>query len=93
MPGLRPTTFPKMPQIQTWMEAHVASWRQRPDLVRISSNAHAVPIESHGDVVRLKVLCAGVHNVVRERAKGEHYSAKELPHCPGVDGREWPLSV
>ncbi|KAF2799378.1 GroES-like protein [Melanomma pulvis-pyrius CBS 109.77] len=36
--------------------------------------------------VRIKILAAGVHTVVRSRAAGKHFSAKNPPHIPGVDG-------
>ncbi|KAF2653756.1 zinc-containing alcohol dehydrogenase [Lophiostoma macrostomum CBS 122681] len=38
--------------------------------------------------VRLKVVAAGVHTLVRSRAAGKHFSiaGKSPPHIPGVDG-------
>ncbi|KAK7747085.1 hypothetical protein SLS62_009241 [Diatrype stigma] len=37
------------------------------------------------DQLQLRVLAAGLHQVVRSRASGMHYSARELPHNVGVD--------
>jgi NADPH:quinone reductase-like Zn-dependent oxidoreductase len=38
------------------------------------------------DQVQIKVIAAGVHQLVRSRAAGQHYSAQGLPQIPGVDG-------
>jgi NADPH:quinone reductase-like Zn-dependent oxidoreductase len=40
------------------------------------------------DQIRIKVLAVGIHNLVRSRAAGSHYSVagKNPPHIPGVDG-------
>ncbi|KAK3208306.1 hypothetical protein GRF29_77g302431 [Pseudopithomyces chartarum] len=40
------------------------------------------------DQVRVKVLAAGVHTLVRSRAAGKHFSVagKNPPHVPGTDG-------
>ncbi|KAK0612492.1 hypothetical protein B0T17DRAFT_479739, partial [Bombardia bombarda] len=46
----------------------------------------ANPTPSRDDPVQVKVLAAGLHNLVRGRASGKHYSAKTLPHIPGADG-------
>ncbi|KAI0477155.1 hypothetical protein GGR56DRAFT_691445 [Xylariaceae sp. FL0804] len=37
------------------------------------------------DQLRLRVVAAGAHQLVRMRAAGAHYSARELPHTLGVD--------
>ncbi|KAI1267854.1 hypothetical protein F5Y18DRAFT_376716 [Xylariaceae sp. FL1019] len=34
---------------------------------------------------QLRVLGAGIHQVVRSRASGKHYSARTLPHTVGID--------
>lgn len=49
---------------------------------------HTVPDPSvpKGNEIQLRVIAAGVHQLVRSRAAGQHYSAKGLPHIPGVDG-------
>ncbi|WVN89867.1 uncharacterized protein L203_105097 [Cryptococcus depauperatus CBS 7841] len=36
--------------------------------------------------IQIRVLAAGVHQLVRSRASGRHYSSRTLPHTPGVDG-------
>ncbi|KAH7124109.1 hypothetical protein B0J11DRAFT_530715 [Dendryphion nanum] len=38
--------------------------------------------------VRIKIIAAGLHNLVRARAAGKHYSTAgtQPPHVPGVDG-------
>ena len=36
--------------------------------------------------VRIRVLTAGLHPLVRSRARGIHYSVHTLPHVPGIDG-------
>jgi len=38
------------------------------------------------DMVNLKLTATGIHRLVQSRAAGQHYSAKGLPHIPGVDG-------
>lgn len=36
--------------------------------------------------IQLKVLATGLHNLVRSRASGTHYTSPPLPQIPGVDG-------
>lgn len=36
--------------------------------------------------IQLQVLAIGLHNVVRSRAAGTHYSSPPLPQIPGIDG-------
>jgi NADPH:quinone reductase-like Zn-dependent oxidoreductase len=36
--------------------------------------------------LQLKVLATGLHNIVRSRASGNHYSSPPLPQIPGIDG-------
>jgi len=36
--------------------------------------------------LQLKVLATGLHNIVRSRASGTHYSSPPLPQIPGIDG-------
>lgn len=36
--------------------------------------------------LQLKVLATGLHNIVRSRASGAHYSSPPLPQIPGIDG-------
>ncbi|KAI8961336.1 hypothetical protein F5Y11DRAFT_230784 [Daldinia sp. FL1419] len=60
--------------------AQVQSWSERPRYVPVDD----LPAPSDGQV-QLRVLAAGVHQVVRSRASGAHYSARELPHTVGID--------
>ncbi|KAI1388117.1 uncharacterized protein F4822DRAFT_302779 [Hypoxylon trugodes] len=60
--------------------AQVQSWPEGPRYVTI--NDPPAPLDSQ---VQLRVLAAGAHQVVRSRASGAHYSARELPHTVGVD--------
>lgn len=62
-------------------QAQVTSWGEPPKLVELSDLG--APPPGH---LQLKVLAAGIHNLVRSRAAGRHYSAHSLPHIPGVDG-------
>lgn len=36
--------------------------------------------------IQLKVLATGLHNIVRSRASGKHYSSPPVPQIPGIDG-------
>ena len=36
--------------------------------------------------LQLRILATGLHNVVRSRARGAHYSSPPLPQIPGTDG-------
>ena len=62
--------------------AVVETWGKTPVYSSIDLSA---PTE---DQVRVKVLSAGVHNLVRSRAAGKHFSVagKNPPHVPGTDG-------
>ncbi|KAF4314564.1 Alcohol dehydrogenase superfamily zinc-containing [Botryosphaeria dothidea] len=62
-------------------QAQVAAWGQPPKCVQVPS-----PAAPSADHVQINVLAAGLHNLVRARAAGTHYSAKTLPHVPGSDG-------
>lgn len=61
--------------------AQVQSWSEGPRYITVAKPP--APSESE---VQLHILAAGAHQVVRSRASGNHYSAKTLPHYPGVDG-------
>ncbi|KAG0645469.1 hypothetical protein D0Z07_8547 [Hyphodiscus hymeniophilus] len=63
--------------------AQITQWGEAPKYVE--TPAPELP-SSDSDFVQVKVLAAGLHNVVRARAQGTHYSAKTLPHIPGLDG-------
>ncbi|KAI1373113.1 hypothetical protein F4677DRAFT_448704 [Hypoxylon crocopeplum] len=60
--------------------AQVQSWSEGPRYVTVDD----LPAPSDNQI-RLRVLAAGAHQVVRSRATGVHYSASELPHTVGLD--------
>lgn len=60
--------------------AQVTSWSNPPVYTTTTLPA---PTPSQ---LRLKVLASGLHQVVRSRASGKHYSSGPLPHVPGIDG-------
>lgn len=62
-------------------QAQVTEWGQPPKTV----DAPEPPAPSENEI-RIKVIAAGLHQVVKSRASGKHYSSGELPHVPGVDG-------
>ncbi|GME50138.1 Alcohol dehydrogenase superfamily zinc-containing [Neofusicoccum parvum] len=62
-------------------QAQVTVWGEAPKCVSVPD----LPAASSGQV-QIRVLAAGLHNLVRSRAAGKHYSAQGLPHTPGVDG-------
>jgi len=70
-------SFARNPQV---MRAVIHEWGSAPKFMQVPLS------EPSSDMVRVKVIAAGVHAVVRGRAAGKHYSCKELPHVPGVDG-------
>lgn len=65
----------------TMQVAQVKEWAEGPRLVTVPR-----PPEPTENEMQLRVLATGLHNVVRSRASGTHYSAKALPHIPGIDG-------
>ncbi|KAI0417831.1 hypothetical protein F5X98DRAFT_386889 [Xylaria grammica] len=60
--------------------AQVRDWSEGPRYVTVDDPAP--PSETQ---IQLRVLAAGLHQVVRSRASGRHYSASVLPHTVGVD--------
>ncbi|KAI1623042.1 quinone oxidoreductase [Exophiala viscosa] len=62
----------------------VQSWDTSPEF---TSN-YPDPTTSDPEKVTLKVLAAGLHQLVRSQAAGQHYSTKgaQLPYIPGADG-------
>ncbi|KAJ4416757.1 hypothetical protein N0V82_006568 [Gnomoniopsis sp. IMI 355080] len=62
-------------------QAQVTSWADPPKYIQVADPG--APPSGH---VQLQVLAAGVHQLVKSRAAGMHYSASILPHIPGVDG-------
>ncbi|KAK4580450.1 hypothetical protein LTR86_000653 [Recurvomyces mirabilis] len=62
-------------------QAQVEAWGSAPRYISVPDLSP--PAE---DEIRIKVLAAGVHQVVRSRATGKHYTSGTPPHIPGVDG-------
>jgi len=61
--------------------ALVTTWGQPPAYTPVPA-----PPAPSDDEEQITLLAAGVHQVVRSRAAGKHYSSGPLPHVPGVDG-------
>ncbi|KAJ1556741.1 hypothetical protein HK405_001956, partial [Cladochytrium tenue] len=61
--------------------AIVSEWGKPPKYVTVPN-----PDNTSGGSVEVIVDAVGVHNVVRSRATGKHYSSGPLPHLVGVDG-------
>ncbi|KAI1076852.1 hypothetical protein F5B20DRAFT_572528 [Whalleya microplaca] len=61
--------------------AQVQDWSVGPRY----TTADEPPAPASESQIQLRVLAAGAHQVVRSRASGTHYSARELPHTPGID--------
>ncbi|KAH7126354.1 hypothetical protein B0J13DRAFT_565333 [Dactylonectria estremocensis] len=64
------------------LAAQVTEWGTSPKAVRI--DPPAAPAD--GSTVQIRVIAAGLHQLVRMRAAGQHYTSVALPHTPGVDG-------
>ncbi|KAI5467944.1 hypothetical protein BGZ63DRAFT_410751 [Mariannaea sp. PMI_226] len=63
--------------------AQVTEWGSAPKIVKIS----APPAPSDpSSTIQVRVLATGLHQVVRTRAVGKHYTSGPLPHTPGFDG-------
>ncbi|KAI0145498.1 hypothetical protein GGR57DRAFT_480357 [Xylariaceae sp. FL1272] len=60
--------------------ATVREWSEGPKYIAVDNLPASGPNE-----LQLRVLAAGVHQVVRSRASGRHYSARTLPHTVGID--------
>ncbi|KAL8745814.1 MAG: hypothetical protein Q9190_002094 [Brigantiaea leucoxantha] len=60
--------------------ARITSWGSTPQYVELPTPA---PVDNE---IPIKIVATGLHQVVRTRATGKHYSATTLPHYPGVDG-------
>ncbi|RMZ86942.1 hypothetical protein DV736_g5831, partial [Chaetothyriales sp. CBS 134916] len=63
--------------------AEVTAWGDAPQYSTVPDPV--LPDPSSGQI-QIKVQAAALHQVVRARALGKHYSAKTLPHIPGTDG-------
>ncbi|KAF3767707.1 GroES-like protein [Cryphonectria parasitica EP155] len=62
-------------------QAQVTAWGEPPKYVDVADLGSPKPGE-----VQLRVLACSIHQLVRGRATGTHYSAHTLPHIPGTDG-------
>ncbi|CEI63870.1 hypothetical protein FVEN_g9169 [Fusarium venenatum] len=64
------------------LSAEVTEWGQTPRPVKV------VPPQAptNDSETEIRVLATGLHQLVRSRTAGKHYTATELPHRPGVDG-------
>ncbi|KAI0811857.1 hypothetical protein GGR55DRAFT_688413 [Xylaria sp. FL0064] len=60
--------------------AQVLDWAEGPRYVGVDDP----PAPSENEL-QLRVLAAGVHQVVRSRASGQHYTSGALPHTVGID--------
>jgi len=81
--GLRKLSSSRIFSPITMHAAQVTSWGQTPKYVEFD----APPLPSaDSDLIQLKLQATGFHRLVKARAAGTHYSAKTLPHVPGVDG-------
>lgn len=62
----------------------VSSWGAAPEF----TSSHPDPAKSSEDTVTIKILAAGLHQLVRSQATGQHYSVKttNMPYIPGADG-------
>jgi len=63
--------------------ALVTKWGDPPKYVEVDTP----PVPSaDSDLIQVKLVASCLHQLARSRAAGTHYSAKTLPHVPGVDG-------
>ncbi|KAF2160987.1 hypothetical protein M409DRAFT_59511 [Zasmidium cellare ATCC 36951] len=62
-------------------QAQIDTWGAAPKYIQVPD----LP-QPTADEVQIKVSAVGIHNVVRSRASGKHYSSGSLPHIPGIDG-------
>ncbi|KAI1198829.1 hypothetical protein F5X97DRAFT_140881 [Nemania serpens] len=60
--------------------AQVRDWSLGPQYVTVDD-----PPAPSDAQIQLRVLAAGLHQVVRSRATGQHYSTAGLPHNMGID--------
>ncbi|GKU06888.1 dehydrogenase protein [Fusarium langsethiae] len=71
------------------LSAEITEWGQTPKPVKIDPPQAPV----NDSETEIRVLAAGLHQLVRSRAAGKHYTATELPHRPGVDGVGFNVST
>ncbi|KAI4159520.1 MAG: hypothetical protein LQ342_006521 [Letrouitia transgressa] len=60
--------------------AQVTAWDQAPKYISLPTPA------PEPNEYLIKIFATGLHQVVRSRAAGKHYSVNTLPHVPGIDG-------
>ena len=63
--------------------AQITQWGEAPKYIEVATPEL---LSSDSNLIQIKVQATGLHQVVRARAQGTHYSANTLPHIPGVDG-------
>lgn len=64
------------------LSAQVTDWSLPPKPVQVIPP----PLPVDESKVQIRVLATGLHQLVRSRASGKHYTSGSLPHTPGVDG-------
>ncbi|KAH6885273.1 hypothetical protein B0T10DRAFT_492325 [Thelonectria olida] len=64
------------------ISTQVSEWGSPPKVVKISPPA----APSDDSTIQIRVLATGLHQLVKLRAAGKHYTSGPLPHTPGVDG-------
>ncbi|KFY04231.1 hypothetical protein O988_00907 [Pseudogymnoascus sp. VKM F-3808] len=63
--------------------AQVTQWGETPKYVEIPKPE--LP-STDSNAIQIEVQATGLHQIVRARVTGTHYSANTLPHTPGIDG-------
>lgn len=61
----------------------IKQWGEAPQYAETEDLPPPAP---DSNLIQLTVKATGLHNLVKGRASGTHYSAKTLPHTLGVDG-------
>ncbi|MBE7181618.1 MAG: zinc-binding alcohol dehydrogenase family protein, partial [Terriglobus roseus] len=61
----------------------VKQWGEAPQYLEEADPPTPAP---DSELIELTVKATGLHQLVKGRASGKHYSAKTLPHHLGVDG-------
>jgi NADPH:quinone reductase-like Zn-dependent oxidoreductase len=67
--------------MSTMHAAVVSTYGKPPAYTTVPSLPEPTPSQ-----LQLQVLATGLHNIVRSRASGNHYSSPPLPQIPGIDG-------
>ena len=62
--------------------AQITKWNDAPKYIEIPNPRPS----NDGSGKHIKVEFVGIHQLVRGRATGQHYTSGSLPHIPGVDG-------